>query len=624
MATLKWRSDIDGLRAISVIAVILYHYQLLPLMSGGFVGVDVFFVISGYLITAIIVREVSEGRFSFLDFYDRRVRRILPAALATVFFTLLAGYFILLPSSYAVLGETSAYAALGLANFYFLWNTDYFDAAAEMQPLLHMWSLAVEEQFYLFWPILILLVHKLFGRSPKALPAFLLAAVVVGLAVAVWVVSKDSKTGFYMIHARAWELALGGLLVYAPLISRRMVAEIMSLMGMMLVLGSMFLLNTKMTFPGLNALYPCLGAALLLWPKSASTWMARGLSLAPMVFIGKISFSLYLVHWPLLVLYRHYGTGKMPELSEALVLTVFCFLLAYLFWRYIEQPFRKPRQGRILNVSAGATAMCFVALIGVGVLNQKGLPERLPSEAQVLEGFRQRTLVGENGRDCWSRRTTPKSRFSKERCLTLKDNLPNVLLLGDSHMMHFSRALREAYPGVNFLQITTAACSPVLPRKRGTNCHYFTKLALDAFIAENKIDAIVLSGNWQRADLKKMEKTFRGAADYVDRVVVFGPGLRYSAPLPELLAKSYMRGDGGELIEAASLRRSVRVIDRSVAKIAKDSGVEFYSVLNVLCGKSKCASKTPEGIPTHYDHGHLTYEGATMVVGKLKGQGLYF
>lgn len=242
----------------------------------------------------------------------------------------------------------------------------------------------------------------------------------------------------------------------------------------------------------------------------------------------------------------------------------------------------------------------------------------------MLEGFAQRSLVGENGRDCWTRRTTPKSRFSEERCLALAENVPNVLLLGDSHMMHFSRALREAYPGVNFLQITTAACSPVLPRKRGTNCHYFTKFALDRFIASNKIDAIVLSGNWRRADLKKMENTFKGAANYVDRVVVFGPGLRYSSPLPELLAKSYMRGDGGRLIEAGSLLSGIRVIDRSVAKIAKDSGVEFYSVLNVLCGKSECVSKTPEGIPTHYDHGHLTYQGAAMVVGSLKRQGLSF
>jgi len=374
MSALKWRSDIDGLRAVSVLAVILYHYQMLPFLSGGFVGVDVFFVISGYLITSIIVREVAEERFSFLDFYDRRVRRILPATLATVFLTLLAGYFILLPGSYAVLGETSAYAALGLANFYFLWNTDYFDAAAEMQPLLHMWSLAVEEQFYLFWPILILLVHKCFARSARALPLFLLTAVLAGFAMAIWVVSNDSKTGFYMIHARAWELALGGLLVYAPVITRRVVADLASAIGMALVLGSMFLLNTKMAFPGWNALYPCLGAALILWPKAANTWVARGLSIAPMVFIGKISFSLYLVHWPLLVLYRHYGTGKMPGLSEALILTVLCFVIAYLCWRFVEQPFRQPRHGRVLNVSVGATAMCFVAVLGAGVLNQKGLP----------------------------------------------------------------------------------------------------------------------------------------------------------------------------------------------------------------------------------------------------------
>lgn len=623
MATLKWRSDIDGLRAISVIAVILYHYQLLPLMSGGFVGVDVFFVISGYLITAIIVREVSEGRFSFLDFYDRRVRRILPAALATVFFTLLAGYFILLPSSYAVLGETSAYAALGLANFYFLWNTDYFDAAAEMQPLLHMWSLAVEEQFYLFWPILILLVHKCFGRAPKALPAFLLAAVVVGFAVAVWVVSKDSKTGFYMIHARAWELALGGLLVYAPLISRRMIAEIMSLMGMVLVLGSMFLLNTKMTFPGLNALYPCLGAALLLWPKSASTWMARALSLAPMVFIGKISFSLYLVHWPLVVLYRHYGTGRMPGLIEALMLVALCFVLAYLCWRFVEQPFRKPRKGQVFNVSMGAAVMCSVVAVSLAVLHLKGLPERLPPEARALEAFTKRSLVGPNYRDCWTSSQGSIRKLPVERCLKLSKDKVNVLLLGDSHMMHFSKAIRDAYPDVNFLQITTGACSPILPAKAGV-CRHYTSYALKKFIVENKVDAIVFSGRWGGVDLPKMKRTFKNAAKYVDRIVVFGPGQIYSASLPDLLARSAMRKDGGKLIEDASLHQVIRARDRKVSKIVRESGFEFYSVFDALCKKDKCVWFADGGAPTHYDHGHLTYEGASMVIRSLKAKGLRF
>ncbi|GIZ11940.1 acyltransferase family protein [Pseudomonas sp. NCCP-436] len=624
MATLKWRSDIDGLRAISVIAVILYHYQLLPLMSGGFVGVDVFFVISGYLITGIIVREVSEGRFSFLDFYDRRVRRILPAALATIFLTLVAGYFILLPGNFAVLGETSAYAALGVANFYFLWNTDYFDAAAEMQPLLHMWSLAVEEQFYLFWPILILLVHKLFGRSSKALPAFLLAAVVVGFAMAVWVVSRDSKTGFYMIHARAWELALGGLLVYAPVIGRRLVAELMALAGMALVLGSVFLLNTKMTFPGLNALYPCLGAALLLWPKSDNTWMARGLSLAPMVFIGKISFSLYLVHWPLVVLYRHYGTGRMPGLSEALVLVVLCFVLAYLCWRFVEQPFRKQRKGRVFNVSVGAAVMCSVAALGVAVLGLKGLPERLPSEARMLEAYAQRTLVEQNGEACWNGRRTPKDRFSKKDCLALSKDKPNVLLLGDSHMMHFSKAIREAYPYVNFLQVTTAACSPVLPREKGTNCQYFTNFAVNDFLKKNEVDAVVFSGNWSSKDLKKLRATLETASKRVKRVLVFGPGIRYLAPLPELLAKSYMRGDSGRLVKEASIYRRVESIDKSIENISKGLGVEFFSVFRALCSSGSCVVKTLDGVPTHYDRGHLTYEGAAFILANLKSQGLKF
>lgn len=290
-----YRSDIDGLRAVAVLGVLVYHYGA-TWLPGGFTGVDVFFVISGFLITSILRREILAGEFSLLGFYDRRLRRIAPALFAVLLVSLVAGWFLLIPGDYADMAKSAAYSAGGLGNLYFFWNTGYFDQAADLQPMLHMWSLGVEEQFYFVWPpLLFLLMTRL--SSQRVVVGVLAIGLAVAFAFAVWDVSVHPKAAFYLPHARAWELALGAILAFLPRIGNRLLSEVMVAAGLALIAWSYLVITSKDPFPGLNAAYACIGAALVIWPKSP-TFFAGPLSLRPMVWVGLISYSLYLWHWP--------------------------------------------------------------------------------------------------------------------------------------------------------------------------------------------------------------------------------------------------------------------------------------------------------------------------------------
>lgn len=263
-----YRPDIDGLRAIAVLSVVLYHYGAFWL-PGGFTGVDVFFVISGYLITGILRREVESGEFSLLNFYARRISRIVPALFVVLVATLVAGWFVLMPGDFAELGSSAAYAAIGFGNFFFLGNTGYFDQAADLQPLLHTWSLGVEEQFYFVWPILIFLGLTVL-RSRKLLLVMFALAVALAFAYSIRILGKDVKGAFYLPAPRAWELAIGAFVTFLPPIRSRVASQITTIAGLLLVASSLTFVNAAMAFPGPAAAPACVGAALIVWEKQRS------------------------------------------------------------------------------------------------------------------------------------------------------------------------------------------------------------------------------------------------------------------------------------------------------------------------------------------------------------------
>jgi peptidoglycan/LPS O-acetylase OafA/YrhL len=388
MTAKEYRPDIDGLRAIAVLAVLGYHYGL-P-MPGGFTGVDVFFVISGYLITAGLVADIRSGRFSILNFYDRRIRRIWPALIVMLACSMVAGYALQMPGDYKDLSASAASASLGASNFYFLWNTGYFDQRAELMPLLHTWSLAVEEQFYLFWPPTLFLIARLRKKSSVLLLAVLTA---IGFIASIVWFHYDPKSAFFNAVPRAWELTLGALLVFAPPLSRT-VGSVATIAGLAVIFSGFANLSAA-SFPGASALYPCIGATFVVWPRSEragrgarpgyahpADWLG---CLSP---IGLISYSLYLWHWPVFVFFRVWNNNLQPSAHEAAALVVLSILISILSYRFIERPFRRGLWHPTFSVWAGLAGSAAVFVVAMAVHSSDGAPGRLPAQVQAVSSLR--------------------------------------------------------------------------------------------------------------------------------------------------------------------------------------------------------------------------------------------
>ena len=334
-----YRPEIDGLRAVSVLLVIGFHFELTP-VPGGFVGVDVFFVISGYLITAIILREIEAGTFSVARFWERRIRRILPALLTMMVAVLVGGVFLLMPGDYVMTARSAVRAAMSVSNIFFLKNVGYFHPAAELQPLLHTWSLGVEEQFYFVWPMALLAIFFVTRGNRQLIAAICVMILLGSFAWSAHLVATHPPRAFYLAPSRGWELGVGALLAIAPatwFCRGRLVIQALSLTGLGLIVASALIFSKEEApFPGFNALPVVLGAALVIAPWSAANVVRSRLSHPVLVLVGKMSFSLYLWHWPLLVFYRHYAFGEGPSFVVQIGLLVGTFVISWFSWRFVE------------------------------------------------------------------------------------------------------------------------------------------------------------------------------------------------------------------------------------------------------------------------------------------------
>src|SRR5438045_534304 len=370
-----YRPDVDGLRGIAVVPVVLYHYGV-PGFGGGFVGVDVFFVISGYLITELIYAEMRAGRFSIVHFYERRIRRIFPALFALLFFVTIAASVLLFPRDLRQYAKSLWATAVFGSNFSFWRQAGYFDTAADLKPILHTWSLAVEEQFYLVWPaILFGLVYLGRAVSRWRMIVVICTILVLSLAESVRELQSAPTAAFYLLPSRMWELMLGAVLAVAdlPRTGSLMIRNALATAGLVLIAWAVCTYNADTPFPALAAVAPCLGAALLIYTgEEGGTAPSRILSTGFLVFVGLISYSLYLWHWPLYVFARYYIDRPLsPPLAITLMLV--SVLLGWLSYRFVEQPFRARKaffSGRRLFAMAGA-AIAFATAAGIVVVDEK-------------------------------------------------------------------------------------------------------------------------------------------------------------------------------------------------------------------------------------------------------------
>ncbi|MCB5200693.1 acyltransferase [Loktanella sp. TSTF-M6] len=498
-----YRRDIDGLRTLAVVPVVLGHAGL-GLFAGGFVGVDVFFVISGFLITGILVRELEQGRFSLIDFYERRARRILPALFVVLLACIVVFWFVLSPVHFQDLGK-SGVATLLFASNVFFWRrgSDYFSADVETQPLLHTWSLAVEEQFYIVFPVLLWLIAAWRRTSRTLLIAGLSLA---SFALAVWMVPRHPVAAFYLTPTRVWELGLGALLALGafPALRHRLLAELVAAAGLVAIAWAVFTLDKTDPFPGLNALAPCLGAVAIIWAgQSQITLTGRLLSTRGMVGIGLMSYSLYLVHWPVLVAARIL-TSARGNLDPATI--VICLMLslalAWASWRFVERPFRTHKGGtrfgrRAIFALSGAGGAALLGLFALLIMTQ-GVPQRLPSG-----------LAAE-----YIRVTTAPSRI--KTCGIAEIGVPGcrlgsdadraegrLILWGDSHARVAADGLDDWMAehrliGVSFYK---PGCLPLLgvQRTRASGpdpCQAHNRQVIDWITSQGPVDTIVLHARW--------------------------------------------------------------------------------------------------------------------------------
>ncbi|WP_417909795.1 acyltransferase family protein [Candidatus Electronema sp. PJ] len=442
----QYRADIDGLRAAAVLAVLLYHFDF-ALFSGGFTGVDIFFVISGFLITQNIMADIASGSFSFARFYARRIKRLFPALYATLLLSLLFSHLLFTPEHHAQFGKSLLASLLSVSNILFWKEAGYFDTSVEFKPLLHTWSLAVEEQFYFVWPALLLVLSKL---GKKWLLLFLLiSSVVSGYWAERWL-KIDPSGAFFLTPFRLAEFACGAVLVwllpFQP--KNKLLLEPLLAVGFLCIGWSIFTFSKQTPFPGLHALLPSLGAALIIYSGQARLlgWLLRNPVSAG---IGLISYSLYLIHWPLLIFYKYWHYSELTQ-NDRLGLLLACFLLAGLSWKFVEQPFRKGRivSQKIFFMFCGLIAVLLLTA-GAAVVQQAGFPERISGK------FAQVKNVGKFHIDQYGGKG-----YSFTGLIGTKKKEYDVIITGDSFVLQYAVGLDQLFQrhGITAKTATDYAC----------------------------------------------------------------------------------------------------------------------------------------------------------------------
>ncbi|MDH5637566.1 MAG: acyltransferase [Nitrospinota bacterium] len=487
-----YRPDIDGLRAVAVVSVVLFHAGFAG-VPGGFVGVDVFFVISGYLITGIIQRDLERGEFSLAGFYERRARRILPALYFILFTCLAVGWFIYLPMDYKFLGKSSMSTAFFASNFFF-WQegSNYFARASDFFTLLHTWSLAVEEQFYIVYPPILMMLFL--WRLPVA---WIIGGLTVMSVFLTYILAAQSPgAAFYLAPARAWELGLGALLAHGvgPKIEGRWLREAVAACGLAAVIGSVMLIERSNA--GLALLVPCLGAVALIHAGgSGSSFAGIVLSWRPVVFVGLISYSLYLWHWPIFVFLREYSADIfLPEDVRYKAMAV-AVVLSTLTWAFIERPFRNRsfmKRSTVFALSGAGIALA-VGLSGL-ILSQDGFRARIPDRDLKLEEAK----AEENPlrKECYARK--PESglcEFGMEG-----EEKGDFIFWGDSHTdaMMPGLILAAKSKGKKGVWAGTGGCAPMLGLKRPDNekCFRFNNAILEVISQRTEIETVILHARW--------------------------------------------------------------------------------------------------------------------------------
>jgi peptidoglycan/LPS O-acetylase OafA/YrhL len=622
-----YRADIQGLRALAVAPVVLYHVDS-RVAPGGFVGVDIFFVISGYLITRILLRELAAGRFSVAGFYERRVKRLFPALYAMLAATLAVGAVVLSPGDLAQLGRTAAATVLFSSNIMFLDLSGYFDGAAELKPLLHTWSLAVEEQFYLAFPLVLAAIWRF---APRRLGALLWGGALVSFVLCVMATRNHQAAAFYLPLTRAWELLLGAILAAgaAPALRGQRARDVVSLVGLALIGASLVLIDKTMRFPGAVALAPALGAALVIQAGQGghASLGGRLLSVRPLTALGAISYSLYLWHWPALVYARYLSSGE-PAVATLAAAAGASALLAVGSYHFIEQPALRAGFSLRGALAAGGGVMAGGLALSIALVASGGLPQRFP--ASTLRMFAGEADNSPHRARCHSDHATMIA-YERNCVFGAAGATPSLAVWGDSFGAELAVALGEAAAGQGraAMQITASACPPgldfALPIR--PKCADHNRRTLERLSADARIDTVVMVANFSRyaPDVGPMLRGFDRAAEALraagKHVVVTYPIPAMPQDAPRVVGLLANRGADPSGFGTPRDRHDadMSAVVASLDALTTRTGAARFTPASVLCRDGLCPGYRPGDGVLYFDAEHLSLTGARLVVSGAQG-----
>ncbi len=606
---MKYRAEIDGLRALAVLPVIFFHAGF-EFFNGGFVGVDIFFVISGYLITNILIEDIENQRFSLLYFYERRARRILPALFFLILLIIPVAWFLMLPNQMESFSNSLIAVSLFVSNIYFWQESGYFEPVSEGNPLLHTWSLAVEEQFYLMFPIFLLFIWK-FGKN-KAFWVLVIIAIL-SLLLSEWGWRNSSSANFYLAPTRVWELLAGSLSAF--IVRKRGIIKnnTLSLTGFLAIIFSIFVYSENTPFPSLYSLIPVVGVVLIIVYGEKETYVSRFLSIKFFVSMGLISYSAYLWHQPLFAFTRIRLLAE-PSNILLLFLSALSLLIAYFSWRFIEIPIRKSHFSRKKLLLLLVPCWIFILVFGaISIKPYKKLTEKqleylswqdFNKTQEFIESWEVGKCYIENGRNIWSE-------FNHEECISINERKKNVILLGDSHSAQLAKPLRKIN-NINLTNISSGGCRPIFQKNINVNLNrhclernnYFFNTFLKKY--EENVDVIILAARWQKNELDMMKKTFESLSKISPRIIIVGGSPWFSSKVPELL----LNFKDGE-VPIKYLDHKFVATDKEIIDILENNE-NFLSVKNFICPKN--CNLLKDGKLLMLDSEHLTPAGASYFV----------
>lgn len=631
MSNLRYRSDIDGLRALAVLSVVIFHINK-TWLPGGFIGVDIFFVISGYLITGIIYREIVDGEFSFADFYKRRIKRILPVFFLVVTITSIVSSLVMLPSDFLYfmksVGSTLAFSS----NMFFGYAVDYFSPNTEEYPLLHTWSLAVEEQYYILFPFALLLFNKILKNKKNILYALLgvcFFSVIISSVMPAY--PSWIKYNYYWLPSRAYELMIGSI---AAILARDMKTTpvngaILSVSGLIMILISLLFIKESQEFPGIVAIIPCLGTALILLSGGREIGpVNKILSLKPIVFVGLISYSLYLWHWPILAIMRYVSNDGFLTGIQIVLAILLMLSLSFLSWKYVETPVRKSNSGLLKST----VIYYFIPTIILGVLvfgaiKTEGYPQRYGSKNDQMN--QETTYM-----------VTPFCHNLEIGNCTFGDKTKktDTYMLGDSHAGHYSALMDELGNklGFSFVAKTVDACYPLLDvngQFPSNNEPFYTylcpQLIKKASIEYKNYKNIVFAGVWSehfrlhpqmQMWLENQISTLTKEGHNVfiiEQVPMFKPEI-YNHAFRQRFSIVDISALTGNSSDMSGLRVDV---DRPTNKLLKEivSKYQHAYFLDPMTSLGEDNKKLPflNGKLVYRDNGHLNEAGARMIADKV-------